>query len=226
MKSLTIDGLNFVLESLDDFLTLSLDESKKKFVSVVTPNPEIYLQMYADKLYQKKLRAFSYALCDGFGLQVALRCSGYQLPRLTGTDLVKQILKRQERLFVVGSSDVACQKLQIANRYCAKVSAGDFRSLVDQIKKADPAVVLVALGAPKQEEFIAFCQKHFDKVLFIGVGGAIDYASGEVVRAPLFMQKMGLEWLFRLWKQPRRLVRIFRAVCVFPLVYFWRKFCL
>jgi len=75
---------------------------------------------------------------------------------------------------------------------------------------------LVALGAPRQEKWIAENLAKVPSVkVAIGVGGAFDFLSGKIRRAPVFMQKMGLEWFWRLMQEPKRLPRIFNAVIVF-----------
>jgi N-acetylglucosaminyldiphosphoundecaprenol N-acetyl-beta-D-mannosaminyltransferase len=91
------------------------------------------------------------------------------------------------------------------------------------VKTSGAQVVLVAFGAPKQEFWISkYASQLPDLKLIMGVGGSFDYWSGHVKRAPLFMRKLGLEWLFRLMLQPRlRLKRIFTALIVFPFISFY-----
>jgi N-acetylglucosaminyldiphosphoundecaprenol N-acetyl-beta-D-mannosaminyltransferase len=89
--------------------------------------------------------------------------------------------------------------------------------MVDELQRAEPAVVLVGLGAPKQERWIA---QHADDVasarILIGVGGAFDMWAGRFRRAPRLMHRVGLEWAWRLALEPGRFPRIVRATIVFP----------
>ncbi len=95
------------------------------------------------------------------------------------------------------------------------------KGLIDQINKVNPDILFVAFGAPKQEKFIAGNLSKLNCKVAIGVGGAFDYISGIVDRAPLWIRKIGMEWFYRLIKQPRRIARIYRAVIKFPILYFW-----
>ena len=91
--------------------------------------------------------------------------------------------------------------------------------MVDTIRSAAPAIVLVGLGAPKQERWIALHADAFSSVrVMIGVGGAFDMWAGSRRRAPRAFRKLGLEWLWRLALEPRRLPRIIRATVVFPVL--------
>jgi len=92
---------------------------------------------------------------------------------------------------------------------------------ISQINRARPDVIFVALGAPKQELWIAHHKDKLNAKIFIGVGGTLDFISGKIKRAPKFMRDFGFEWLYRLILQPSRIGRIFRAVIVFPLKVFF-----
>ena len=100
------------------------------------------------------------------------------------------------------------------------ISKKILRDLTDFI----PDVLLVALGSPQQEEWIFAHQQQFPQTkIMMGVGGALDYWSGAMRRAPRFMRNIGLEWLWRLIRQPRRLPRILNAVILFPLLVIAEK---
>jgi len=97
--------------------------------------------------------------------------------------------------------------------------------LINRIKELKPKILFVAFGHVKQEKWIFY---HLDQLpsvkLAIGVGGAFDYISGNVRRAPEFMRRIGLEWLFRLIQQPSRWKRILNAVIVFPFLIIKKRF--
>ncbi|MCX6729968.1 MAG: WecB/TagA/CpsF family glycosyltransferase, partial [Candidatus Portnoybacteria bacterium] len=90
----------------------------------------------------------------------------------------------------------------------------DYGLVIQKINLAKPDILLVGLGSPKQEEFIYNNLSKMPSVkLAIGVGGAFDFISKRIKRAPMFLQKIGLEWLWRLVIQPKRFRRIFTGVC-------------
>lgn len=163
------------------------------------------------------------ALPDGGPLSKFSRDKGYNgAERVTGPDLMKRILSESAengwRHFFYGSTGETLEKLKktMAEKYpgveiCGMISP-PFRPLsvdedemiVNEIKKANPDFVWVGLGAPKQEVWMA---AHQDRIpgLMIGVGAAFDYEVGNIKRAPKWMQKISLEWLYRLMQDPKRL---------------------
>lgn len=163
------------------------------------------------------------ALPDGGPLSKFSRDKGYKgAERVTGPDLMKRILCESAengwKHFFYGSTEKTLAKLKktIAERYPGVEVSGmispPFRPLtvaeddaiVEEISKAKPDFVWVGLGAPKQEVWMA---AHQDRIpgLMIGVGAAFDYEVGNIKRAPMWMQKMSLEWLYRLMQDPKRL---------------------
>ncbi len=94
--------------------------------------------------------------------------------------------------------------------------------VLEDIRKFEPDILAVALGHGKQEHFICSALGDMPSIrIAIGVGGALDYLSGSVKRAPVWMRRMGFEWLYRLIQQPKRIGRIFNAVIVFPFIVIW-----
>jgi len=140
--------------------------------------------------------------------------------------------KTKERVFFFGGSDEVVKALPGALRkaFPKLTIAGNcggypFRSkkeneeILRQIRKAKPSILFVALSFPKQEQWIHENQEALARMgvkVAMGVGGTFDFLVGTATRAPESMQKLGLEWLWRLIKEPRRIGRILRAVFVFP----------
>ena len=160
---------------------------------------------------------------DGGPLSSVGRKRGYiEMQRTTGPDLLDEILKisaeKKYKHYFYGSTNETLDKLQneIKKKYGDVFIVGKysppFRTLtkeediqiVDNINKANPDFVWVGLGAPKQENWM---YEHQNKVnaLMIGVGAAFDYLAGNIKRAPMWMQKLNLEWLYRLMQDPVRL---------------------
>ena len=178
------------------------------------------------------------------GKSVFLLGAGEGVGERVAAVLQKQFLKLKVvgaewgGMIKIANRKPACRhgRPQIANLSMQKTrpNVGDMRSpadfacqdveLLKIIQQAAPDILFVALGHPKQEKWIAAHLKELPSVkLAMGVGGAFDYISGVVPRAPQWMRGCGLEWLFRLIYEPRRIGRIFRAVVVFPWMVFVKK---
>ncbi|MHB0938194.1 MAG: WecB/TagA/CpsF family glycosyltransferase [Armatimonadota bacterium] len=161
---------------------------------------------------------------DGAGVLLATRMKGMRLPeRVSGVDLVDRISEMASRkgfrIYLLGASEMVVQAAAgvLASRYPGLIIAGihdgyfkpeDEPRVVRDIAVARPDVLFVALGIPKQEQFI---RKHFTDLgvpVMIGVGGSYDVISGQLKRAPAWMQQSGLEWLYRFLQQPSRLPRL------------------
>jgi len=208
---------------------------------IFTPNPEILLRARSDAAYADVLRSADLALPDGTGVTLVqtLR-DGRSVRRWPGVEiaafLVRLSAERGETVaFVGGGPDVAERaaarwralpglKVVVAGAGVDVDEDGSARpaeledEMIDTIRSAAPAIVLVGLGAPKQERWIARHADAFPSVrVMIGVGGAFDMWAGSRRRAPRAFRTLGLEWLWRLALEPRRLPRIIRATVVFPV---------
>ncbi len=151
-------------------------------------------------------------------------------------DVVKKTAERLQKKFpklkIAGydKGPVINEKLQFDgsastigqyNNSGLEINLNDNTMLIEKIKSAVPDILFVAFGMGKQEKWIYENASHLTSVkIAVGVGGAFDYISGNVPRAPLLLRKIGLEWAYRLVKQPQRLKRIWRAAVVFPFLIF------
>ena len=215
-----------------------LKKNNKRYI--VTPNPEFVAAAQKDEEFRQILTNADLSITDGRGIQLAARFLGMPVPeRIAGTDfmaeLCKKFLELQIPVFLLGGENGSAEKcakklisdfsnLQIAGFFEGDAGEAGDTETANAINRTNAQVVFVAYGAPKQEKWIA---RNLHKLTNIkaamGVGGAFDYISGNVSRAPIFMCKLGLEWLWRLFKQPRRFNRIFRAVVIFPLLVLKEK---
>lgn len=161
--------------------------------------------------------------------------------RVTGTDLMKGVLERsikdpnEYRIFLLGAQDGVAEQIheiyrfkdkncKIVGTYEGSPSVEDESGILGLIKDAEPDMLFVAYGAPEQEKWIGRNLKKMPSVkVAMGVGGAFDFLAGKAKRAPKSFRKMGLEWLWRLLTQPRRLKRIWNAVFVFPYLVLVRR---
>jgi N-acetylglucosaminyldiphosphoundecaprenol N-acetyl-beta-D-mannosaminyltransferase len=215
---------------------------------VTTPNPEIVLYAYRHPEYQKILNLADLALPDGAGVVFAAKLLGAPLhERVSGSDMVPEICRiaREKHLKIAllgGKNQEKIERAATVMRgwgntvvYAANgVPPNHWKDrpfhekIVDELKAAEPDIVFVAFGHPKQEQWIDEYRPILPTVrLFLGCGGALDFVAGAAKRAPKWMQKLYLEWLWRLIIQPKRIKRIFNAVIVFPLTVIygsiWKK---
>jgi N-acetylglucosaminyldiphosphoundecaprenol N-acetyl-beta-D-mannosaminyltransferase len=196
---------------------------------VVTPNAEIIMAAQRDKKLKDAISGADLCFPDGIGVVLASRLLGRPLgQRTAGFDLMMELLReagdKKLSIFLLGgkpgvAEDAAANikkkfsGIKIVGTHHGYFSESGEEKVVDIINKASPDILFVAMGAPKQEIFMA---KNRDKLrcrVAMGVGGSLDVLSGKVRRAPAFMQKAGLEWFYRLITQPSRI----RRMSVLPL---------
>ena len=203
-----------------------LDESG--FHYVVTPNPEFILAAETDLVFKNVLNQADLVLPDGIGVVYSSKILGTPLKgRVPGIDFAEQMLAvlndRGGRLFLLGAKPGVAEQAgeNILERYPGIVLCGtqdgyfaDELAVVRKVADAQPDLLFVCLGAPKQEKFMSRWGVHTGAKLAIGLGGALDVFAGNVERAPEQWQKMGMEWAYRLKKEPQRFGRMARL----PLV--------
>jgi len=199
---------------------------------VATVNPEFLMTARGDHNFRQLLNRVDLATPDGQGLIWAARLLRLPLrQRVPGVETVAHLAQlaaeRGYRLYFLGSAEgvAAAAATKLATRYpgfkvegCygGSPAAEEAAAICQRVMAATPDVLLVAYGAPAQDKWIA-AQVAAGRLrpplaVAIGVGGAFDFLSGRTVRAPAIMQRLGLEWLHRLYKQPWRWRRILRVV--------------
>jgi N-acetylglucosaminyldiphosphoundecaprenol N-acetyl-beta-D-mannosaminyltransferase len=187
---------------------------------VVTVNPEFIVAAQSDDDFRNILNNSSLSLPDGVGLLWAVRFLGRPLQeRVTGTDTVQcsAALAAQKgySLFLLGAAPgvaVAtaarlCEThagLRIAGTHAGSPAREEEDEIVGLIQGAQPDILFVAYGAPQQDKWIARNLERLGVPVAMGVGGAFDFISGRAKRAPYWLQRLGLEWLHRLYREPWR----------------------
>lgn len=192
------------------------------FSYAVTPNPELVMMAGKDPEYAKTLAGASLTLADGIGIIYAAKLLGRPLVgRVPGVDFAAELMAGMAReglgLFLLGAKPGVAQ--QAAENLKAKYPGLDIRGVHDgyfsedepvvkAIRESGAQVVFVCLGAPKQELWMAQNGSQSGAHLMVGLGGSLDVFAGTVKRAPEGWQKLGLEWLYRLIKEPKRVGRM------------------
>lgn len=198
---------------------------------VYTPNPEIVMLAKGNKAFLEVIKKADLVVPDGIGVVIASKLQkGERLPeRVAGYDLVQNTMKRAVKegykYYFFGSkpgiAEEAAQKMretypgiQIVGTRDGYFKKEDEPAIIEDINASGANILLVALGAPKQEMWIEENKHLLPNVrVAIGVGGSLDGMAGRVKRAPIAFQKLGLEWFYRLLQQPTR----FKRMLVLPL---------
>lgn len=222
--TLSIQGIRLVNLAMDEAVAaieaalISRAPTKINFVNADCVNIAV-----RDRHYRHTLSQADWVFVDGIGMRVAGHVLGQKVrDNVNGTDLFPRLcamMARQgQRLFLYGAEPgVAAAAaawaqerypgLQIAGTRDGYHPSGNDVDVVEQIRASRPDVLLVALGAPRQETWIERNFPASGAIVALGVGGLFDYYSGRIPRAPTWMRRMGLEWVFRLIQEPRRLWR-------------------
>lgn len=204
------------------------DEGLSPFF-VVTVNPEIAIQSISDNTYRKILQSTSMNTADGIGISWAIKhLYNQSIDRITGSDSFEKICelcaKLDQSVFLFGASPGVAFKaanilvnrnpgLRVQGVYSPETPDVYFEDLpiTTQIELQHASVVFVALGAPFQEIWIYENMHHLSRCrMIIGIGGSFDFVAGTQKRAPVLFRRLGMEWVYRLYKEPSRWRRMLR----------------
>ena len=205
------------METLKAFTSAHLKELSGRYICVA--NVHTTVTAYEDEGYRTVQNGAVLAIPDGGPLSSVGRRRGFTgMQRTTGPSYMEEMLKEGHRHFFYGSTEETLAKMkavleeQYPNAVVAGMYSPPFRPLsaeedeevITRINEAEADFVWIGLGAPKQEYWMA---DHEGRVhgLMVGVGAAFDYLAGNIDRAPEWMQKHSLEWLYRLMQDPKRL---------------------
>lgn len=202
--------------------------NENSFHRIATVGPEFLLRARRSKRFHANLLKADLRVADGFGITLAGWMYGKHSPRFPGADLLHEILKEAEKrnlsIFLAikkgGLSSFGEIQAALLKKYPKlKVTGEEFVLPVNnQQLTINSSIVFCNFGAPDQEYFLESLRGRSESVrLAMGVGGAFDFLTGKLPRAPRVFRVIGLEWLWRLFLQPSRWKRIWRAVVVFPV---------
>lgn len=195
------------------------------FMHIITADSLAIARYQKDADFKEKMEAAELIVPDGAGIVWAADFIGTPLPsRVPGVALVGQICEiskeKNYKIFFIGSKPGTAQKaadilkeknnaniVGVEHGYFAKDSEEE-KQMLQKIKDSEADIVFVAMGVPRQEDFITKLRQYSKNIIAIGVGGSFDVISGALPRAPQWMQRFGMEWLFRLCLEPRRITRM------------------
>ena len=191
---------------------------------IVTVNTEFVMAAQKNIEFRQTINKAALVVADGIGVVWATRFVGFPTPeRITGTDtlvaLAKRCVEKGYRLYLLGAAPGVAEQtgaclqslapgLQIAGTYAGTPALAEEDAIIERIHAANTDVLCVAYGAPAQELWICRNLSRLPAAVAIGVGGAYDFLSGRQRRAPRAMQRIGLEWLYRLYREPWRWKRM------------------
>lgn len=217
---------NVTMEETLEIIRVFLGDGKQHYI--VTPNPDFLVKAQEDKEFREILNKADLSVPDGFGLIFASRFLGERLKgRVVGVELTEKIKNQKlkikntnqnAKIFLLGGFGGVAEK--IAAQWPEVVGFSEEiggEVLFTQIRQCQPNLLLVALGAPKQEKWITQNLAKLPSVkVAIGVGSTFDILSGQTKRAPKIFQALGLEWLWRMFLEPGRWRKVWRSTIIFP----------
>ncbi|MGA1868139.1 MAG: exopolysaccharide biosynthesis polyprenyl glycosylphosphotransferase [bacterium] len=223
-----------VLQKIEDFI------KEDKPHQIVYINVDCINKCFFDKKYRKIIEEADLVYADGMGIVHASKLFGSRLPERVNAgdflpDLCNLCVDKGYKIFLLGGGYGIVEKmeknlllrfpgLQIVGRHHGFFADIDEDKIIEMINKSSPDILLVGMGAPKQEKWIKKNLKYLNVPICWGVGGLFDYYAEKVKRAPIFIRKIGFEWLFRLCIEPKRLWKryllgnVFFALRLFLLV--------
>ncbi len=197
---------------------------------IVTINPEMISAAHSNPEFSKIIKNAELVVADGIGVEIGLKILGHNIKRIAGIDLGKALIEKYtnngKSVAMIGAKpgvvDYAISNLlkeypTLNVVYSHDGYFNEDTEILDSVVSANPDLVLVALGSPKQEFFINDLKNKLPNTTLIGLGGSFDVWAGVVERAPKIYQKLGLEWLYRTIKEPQRFKRIFPTLPLFVL---------
>jgi N-acetylglucosaminyldiphosphoundecaprenol N-acetyl-beta-D-mannosaminyltransferase len=221
-KSITILNTPVHIISMDETLQyIRHYMAGSRLHQIATTNPEFVMTAQHDEEFRQVLQQCDLCIADGVGLLLASRWMGSPLPeRVPGSELVYNLaeLAAQEdwRLFLLGAGPGIAKeaaaifqsrypKLLIAGTYAGSPSLAENDAIIQRINDSRADMLFVAYGAPNQDKWIARNRESLPSIkLALGVGGSLDFVTGQAQRAPRWIQDLGLEWLHRLIQEPWR----------------------
>jgi N-acetylglucosaminyldiphosphoundecaprenol N-acetyl-beta-D-mannosaminyltransferase len=216
MRRVDILGVPFDTVTPEEAVVKALELMDSGGGTVVTPNPEVIWMCLNDIAVMQAVAEADLILADGIGIIKAANRLKTPLPcRVTGIDWFYSMLdacgEKGKRVFLLGGKPGVAEAAALNYPAVCGTHDGYFTDdalVVEAILDKKPDFLAVCLGTPKQELWMRRNRKALDGILMAGLGGSLDVLAGEVKRAPKLFQRLGLEWAYRVFKQPSRIPRL------------------
>ena len=225
MSRIDVLGVSFDDLTMDEAVEIALGfMQERRACYACTPNPEIVMAAKGDAALCAALSGAELVLADGVGITKAAAMLGTPLKsRVPGIDFASNVISRLAQrggsVYLLGAkplvAEAAAEKL--TQTYPGMVIAGtndgyftDDAPVIEKINAASPDFLMVCLGSPKQELWMSANAGRLSCGLMAGLGGSLDVLAGNVQRAPETWRRLGLEWLYRVIKEPKRLGRVMK----------------
>lgn len=225
MSRIDVLGVSFDDLTMDEAVEIALGfMQERRACYACTPNPEIVMAAKGDAALRAALSGAELVLADGVGITKAAAMLGTPLKsRVPGIDFASNVISRLAQrggsVYLLGAkplvAEAAAEKL--TQTYAGIVIAGtndgyftDDAPVIEKINAASPDFLMVCLGSPKQELWMSANAGRLSCGLMAGLGGSLDVLAGNVQRAPETWRRLGLEWLYRVIKEPKRLGRVMK----------------
>jgi N-acetylglucosaminyldiphosphoundecaprenol N-acetyl-beta-D-mannosaminyltransferase len=230
-RSVAVLGVPFDNVTMHEAIDVIEEKIEERgFHQVATANVDFVINAMHDQSLQEMLCSCDLIVPDGMPIVWASRLMGCRLKeRVSGIDMVPRLAELAARrgwgMFLLGASEPSSRaaaevlsrrfpRLRIVGRYSPTVSDladMDHEEILSRIERAQPHILLVAMGHPKQERWLAMHRDRLKVPLCMGVGASLDFLAGAVSRAPVWMQRTGFEWLYRAAQEPQRLAQRYMA---------------
>lgn len=236
----TVFGIPYVTSDMETASAAfaSLAARAERPVLIAHSDVHVLTRMLHEPAYGDGLKKFSYICPDGMPIVWLLKHKGAAASRLYGSAMMASLWDKGReqgvRHFLLGGTEECCAKLRenlekqfpgavVAGQYCPPMPPwpeGEDARMLTAIRESGANCVWVGLGCPKQERWLFNHAEMLPPALYFGVGAAFNFHAGMVKQAPLWMRNRGLEWLYRIWKEPRRLFRRY-LVHNSLFIYYW-----
>ncbi len=224
VKILGVEIDNITLDEAGEITKNLIENSHKACELIVAPNVEFIMRAQKDKPFFDILNSAKLATPDSIGVEIGVKLQKKQLKqRIPGQAYFRKVLEIGEQegwtfYFLGGKGNTVREAVDNIKKIYPNVKIVGFHEgffeenseeeVIQEINLLKPNVLFVAMGAPRQENWIASHKDELQVDVAAGQGGTFDYEAGNIPRAPQFMQKCGLEWLWRLVLQPKRIGRM------------------
>lgn len=231
IDNVTINDVSIITKKL-------IEESNKTCKMIFAPNVEFIMTAQKDKDFFEILQESSLSTPDSIGVMIGAKLQKKKFKqRIPGQAYFRKIIETGEKegwtfYFLGGSEDVVKRTKENIEKLYPKIKIIGYnngflneeteKAVIDEINDLKPNVLFVAMGAPKQEKWIYNHRQILKVDVATGQGGTFDYEAGRIKRAPIFIQKIGMEWLWRLMKEPKRIIRM-RVLPIYLLKVLLKK---